>query len=103
MENSAKSEKEKADNFAHDGNERMEAIHRYAFDVLTKEATAIRSELSAKRKCCVCGNPCPDNAPFDERWSWGPDGMHCHFACEDEFKRRMAWTNAARRLGYVAP
>jgi hypothetical protein len=44
-----------------------------------------------RRTCCVCHEPCVDNAEGPKRWSWGPDGAHCHFECEAEFKRRYPW------------
>lgn len=39
--------------------------------------------------CSVCGEILAEDphAPRDDRWSWGPDGLHCHFRCEDEFNR----------------
>jgi hypothetical protein len=39
--------------------------------------------------CCVCGQVCIESAPppWEERWSWGPDGLHCHFRCEAEFRK----------------
>jgi len=41
------------------------------------------------KRCCVCQQPCKPNADrYEDRWSWGPDGMHCHFRCEAEFVKR---------------
>jgi hypothetical protein len=40
------------------------------------------------RRCCICNIELKDSAPFEDRWSWGPDGLHCHARCEDEFRRR---------------
>ena len=41
--------------------------------------------------CCICKVKLDDTwyregRPQD-RWSWGPDGMHCHARCETEFAR----------------
>lgn len=40
------------------------------------------------KRCCICWERVLDNATQDDRWSWGPDGMHCHARCETEFRRR---------------
>jgi len=41
-----------------------------------------------EKTCIVCGERCAPMAEGGKRWSWGPDGMHCHFECEQEFIRR---------------
>jgi hypothetical protein len=35
--------------------------------------------------CIVCKQPVIHNAPREDRWSWGPDGAHCHKRCEAGF------------------
>jgi hypothetical protein len=45
----------------------------------------------SERRCCVCLLQCVQSAPHVDRWSWGPDGLHCHARCEDAFQARVRW------------
>lgn len=63
----------------------------YVMQSFIKEA--LEDDAAAKR-CCVCKQQCLPDAPppYNERWSWGPDGMHVHARCEGEFRRKMGRT-----------
>ena len=53
------------------------------------EVAAVVNTPAAEQVCCICKQPCLRNAEAErDRWSWGPDGMHCHFRCETEFVKR---------------
>lgn len=44
-----------------------------------------RMRESDEKTCCVCGVIVRENGPYEDRWSWGPDGLHCHYRCEKGF------------------
>lgn len=53
------------------------------------EYEAAMKPLAAQACCCICREPLAQDPPRPEdQWHWGPDGLHCHFRCEDEFRRR---------------
>lgn len=54
-----------------------------------------------KKICCVCGVQVSENAPWEDRWSWGPDGLHCHQRCEGGFSAALAARRAppAEKMG----
>ncbi len=53
----------------------------------------------AAKHCLVCKEPCVDNAPRDDRWSWGPDGAHCHVRCEATFWEALKARDSSPRHG----
>jgi hypothetical protein len=74
-------------NAAHAASELVSTLLEAFGSLLHPESPAEPSAESVRR-CCVCNDVLKDSAPFEDRWSWGPDGLHCHARCEDEFRRR---------------
>jgi hypothetical protein len=67
---------------------------------LSREARSVKRyrdgwEKIWGKKCCICGEQCEENPETrEDQWHWGPDGMHCHYKCEAEFRRRYISTGA---------
>lgn len=42
-----------------------------------------------EKTCIVCGEALHEDFEWEDRWSWGPDGLHCHYRCEAGFSRAV--------------